>query len=176
MSNITYPAAFGRLCVETSLFDKGLCGFVERPAAFGRLCVETSQNTSLPFRMVIQPPSGGCVLKHLDSLTNTVINSPAAFGRLCVETIEHPQSYDASEPAAFGRLCVETYPALPFSIMVFKPAAFGRLCVETPNSQPCYRPRPPAAFGRLCVETSGDRYTLREPLQPPSGGCVLKPT
>ena len=33
----------------------------------------------------------------------------------------------------------------------------------------------PAAFGRLCVETTGERYTLREPLQPPSGGCVLKP-
>jgi len=34
-----------------------------------------------------QPPSGGCVLKHLFGLQ--LINEPstAAFGRLCVETM-----------------------------------------------------------------------------------------
>ena len=58
----TDPAAFGRLCVETSnllQFDK-----LTSPAAFGRLCVETyaSKDVMCPFS---QPPSGGCVLKHL---------------------------------------------------------------------------------------------------------------
>ena len=35
----TYPAAFGRLCVET-VAQSNAAGF-RRPAAFGRLCVET---------------------------------------------------------------------------------------------------------------------------------------
>ena len=34
-----YPAAFGRLCVETYNRDKK--AFLQEPAAFGRLCVET---------------------------------------------------------------------------------------------------------------------------------------
>ena len=32
-----------------------------------------------------------------------------------------------------------------------------------------------AAFGRLCVETYGCRRLCLYLLQPPSGGCVLKP-
>ena len=35
----------------------------EAPAAFGRLCVETSM-LSMKLKTKIQPPSGGCVLKH----------------------------------------------------------------------------------------------------------------
>ena len=33
----------------------------------------------------------------------------------------------------------------------------------------------PAAFGRLCVETVGNTALLSSTIQPPSGGCVLKP-
>ena len=55
-----YPAAFGRLCVETTMkgFEKGAW----LPAAFGRLCVETCSGIRLP-AATCQPPSGGCVLK-----------------------------------------------------------------------------------------------------------------
>ena len=55
------PAAFGRLCVETS--QKFITRGLDVPAAFGRLCVETNR--------------GGYITPSL---------SPAAFGRLCVET------------------------------------------------------------------------------------------
>ena len=56
------PAAFGRLCVET---DKGASlEIVMNPAAFGRLCVETQIATPFVLVFVIQPPSGGCVLKQ----------------------------------------------------------------------------------------------------------------
>ena len=55
------PAAFGRLCVETSIFFDGR--FFFSPAAFGRLCVETDW---------LAVDFGGW--------------RPAAFGRLCVET------------------------------------------------------------------------------------------
>ena len=38
---VLYPAAFGRLCVETGA---GLdCTALPSPAAFGRLCVETGE-------------------------------------------------------------------------------------------------------------------------------------
>ena len=32
----------------------------------------------------------------------------------------------------------------------------------------------PAAFGRLCVETMQTKGKWSSPIQPPSGGCVLK--
>jgi len=56
------PAAFGRLCVETShaLYVSSAFG----PAAFGRLCVETNCSVLIPLNLATQPPSGGCVLKH----------------------------------------------------------------------------------------------------------------
>ena len=56
------PAAFGRLCVETSCPARWFVP--KRPAAFGRLCVETLH--LMEYRLfAFQPPSGGCVLKHL---------------------------------------------------------------------------------------------------------------
>ena len=56
------------------------------------------------------------------------------------------------------------------------PAAFGRLCVETINPVISSARKTPAAFGRLCVETFGLVVALFVLLQPPSGGCVLKPS
>ena len=57
----TQAAAFGRLCVETNkaLSILAVCS----AAAFGRLCVETISEP-LEFELAVQPPSGGCVLKH----------------------------------------------------------------------------------------------------------------
>ena len=56
------PAAFGRLCVETTVWSMGLC---------------------MPYS---QPPSGGCVLKQYGDPCWVANMVPAAFGRLCVET------------------------------------------------------------------------------------------
>ena len=54
------PAAFGRLRVETVITPFATVQIA--PAAFGRLRVETTMG--MPFGAVmIQPPSGGCVLK-----------------------------------------------------------------------------------------------------------------
>ena len=77
-------------------------------------------------------------------------------------------------PAAFGRLCVET-DILNLLLIGGFPAAFGRLCVETLAVEPPLQPLPPAAFGRLCVETQNQRLDGTASIQPPSGGCVLKP-
>ena len=55
------PAAFGRLCVETSQGTP--LKEITKPAAFGRLCVETDWEEDDEAKMT-QPPSGGCVLKR----------------------------------------------------------------------------------------------------------------
>ena len=60
------------------------------PAAFGRLCVETAYCLYAGNQSGSQPPSGGCVLKHIDSNSEYSYKQPAAFGRLCVETILTP--------------------------------------------------------------------------------------
>ena len=121
------------------------------PAAFGRLCVETNIARALLTLLQAQPPSGGCVLKPMETIHLIGGNEPAAFGRLCVETSVIIRVSDGTKPAAFGRLCVETSVIIRVSDGT-KPAAFGRLCVET--------------FGY-----SSHFCTMR---QPPSGGCVLK--
>ena len=56
------PAAFRRLCVETKLVIETEEVELD-PAAFRRLCVET---VAVPCQLffAVQPPSGGCVLKH----------------------------------------------------------------------------------------------------------------
>ena len=77
------------------------------PAAFGRLCVETS-SLDLVSNGIAQPPSGGCVLKLFISERDIISKVPAAFGRLCVETSPPNPSNPSLRPAAFGRLCVET--------------------------------------------------------------------
>ena len=58
----TYPAAFGRLCVETRLLQYRQ--MTVQPAAFGRLCVETAIKEIDKKTCNDQPPSGGCVLKQ----------------------------------------------------------------------------------------------------------------
>ena len=39
-------------------------GIGKPPAAFRRLCVETTVGEIVNFLAIAQPPSGGCVLKH----------------------------------------------------------------------------------------------------------------
>ena len=124
----------------------------EAPAAFGRLCVETVFRWWLLGSAIIQPPSGGCVLKpsrHIGK--NRRMSQPPSGGcvlkPICSTFKNMPQ-----EPAAFGRLCVETLHALS-PAPAGSPAAFGRLCVETKSRKDCWW------------------YACS---QPPSGGCVLK--
>ena len=55
-----------------------------------------------------QPPSGGCVLKHCECWRRRQMAAPAAFRRLCVETLFVQGERQVGAPAAFRRLCVET--------------------------------------------------------------------
>ena len=103
------PAAFGRLRVETG----NGCGHDDKtaqPPSGG--CVLKHIGYLLGTVFVIQPPSGGCVLKHIGYLLGTVfVIQPPSGG--CVLK---PQSYHPPQrtqyPAAFGRLRVETCPVV----------------------------------------------------------------
>ena len=104
------PAAFRRLCVETSRITAFWPAVA--PAAFRRLCVETSRAKSIGLMLPNQPPSGGCVLKPRPRAQLAARAAPAAFRRLCVETSNIGTVPQRRSPAAFRRLCVETRPAV----------------------------------------------------------------
>ena len=102
---------------------------------------------------VLQPPSGGCVLKQRHPpLTPSLCKQPPSGGCVLKPELEVSQKRTALA-AAFGRLCVETD----------KTAFAGDTYGEQPPSGGCVlKPRPgvvaipviwAAAFGRLCVET-----------------------
>ena len=99
-----------------------------------------------------QPPSRGCVLKHIAGLTLTLTSYAAASARLCVETslLQHSQMLLRQLPSRGcvlkhliskrieGRLlqlpprgCVLKLLYLHVNVGIKKAAASARLCVET---------------------------------------------
>ena len=102
----------------------------ERPAAFGRLCVETAW-LSMKTVLLVQPPSGGCVLKPIATQHHDIAHvQPPSGGCVLKRSVLAVSAITIAAPAAFGRLCVETSKTL-YSLPLPAPAAFGRLCVET---------------------------------------------
>ena len=77
------PAAFGRLCVETAWLSMKTVLLVQPPSGGCVLKLFTNNGSKA---CLVQPPSGGCVLKQIFNLLQAVALRPAAFGRLCVET------------------------------------------------------------------------------------------
>ena len=77
------PAAFRRLCVETSTSTKPM-PFLAQPPLGG--CVLKPVLLGCRYRRLPQPPLGGCVLKLMQMGIQYCAVSPAAFRRLCVET------------------------------------------------------------------------------------------
>ena len=84
------PAAFRRLCVETCCY---FCwhGFVVQPPSGG--CVLKHRSADEVRFKRYQPPSGGCVLKPELTIPTEPIPDPAAFRRLCVETSCWPTEF-----------------------------------------------------------------------------------
>ena len=79
------PAAFGRLCVETTMMTKVSALICTQPPSGG--CVLKPCAAACRVRLKPQPPSGGCVLKLRSVVWLGFRIGPAAFGRLCVETL-----------------------------------------------------------------------------------------
>ena len=100
---------------------------------------------------MVQPPSGGCVLKlAIFFLLSTLKKQPPSGGCVLKPQQDRIWWYFA-QAATFGWLCVETL-ALWYAIANAKAATFGWLCVET--------------FRLL--------YSYWLATQPPPRGCVLK--
>ena len=78
-------ATFGWLCVETVLQLINPDINQEQPPSGG--CVLKLLNTYYAPKMEEQPPSGGCVLKLAKLSIEIDQNQAATFGWLCVETM-----------------------------------------------------------------------------------------
>ena len=102
--------------------------------------------------MVVQPPSGGCVLKHFGNRGNLQQTTQPPSGGCVLKLIELKLTERTTVPAAFRRLCVETSLIAPAAACCSQPPSGG--CVLKLNGLPA-------------ATTQAD--------QPPSGGCVLKP-
>ena len=100
------PAAFRRLCVETSAFQQS--AELMQPAAFRRLCVETTSFLANTLATVAQPPSGGCVLKPARRLPLHHAAHQPPSGGCVLKLVITTESVRINNPAAFRRLCVET--------------------------------------------------------------------
>ena len=55
-----------------------------------------------------QPPSGGCVLKPIDEITNGKNSYQPPSGGCVLKLFLKRHGLNQDVPAAFGRLCVET--------------------------------------------------------------------
>ena len=101
----------------------------------------------------MQPPSGGCVLKHAGAIIIWQYDIAATFGWLCVETYKTGLYKLTEKAATFGWLCVETLFVEYKRCASNEAATFGWLCVETFIGEFDKWLSIAATFGWLCVET-----------------------
>ena len=126
---------------------------LRRAATFGWLCVETRQSTALLLFLVRQPPSGGCVLKPVRSISLQRTPPAATFGWLCVETrLACLTIWQPKQPPSGG--CVlKRYQVVGRTEKTKQPPSGG--CVLKHYKIDCDKLDELAAtFGWLCVETS----------------------
>ena len=84
----------------------------------------------LVFLYRVQPPSGGCVLKHGTWCIKALLLQAATFGWLCVETPDvHVIEFADGQPPSGG--CVLKLTQKNALQQLEEAATFGWLCVET---------------------------------------------
>ena len=67
-SELSYPAAFRRLCVETQEYQLLRARHINQPPSGG--CVLKQVVAEVQVVVEVQPPSGGCVLKQFRNTMN----------------------------------------------------------------------------------------------------------
>ena len=145
------PAAFRRLCVETTLPCKSACGCLAQPPSGG--CVLKRKRVPEFCIFTNQPPSGGCVLKLGLSMMCLITYFQPPSGGCVLKPAARTRSWPCCpQPPSGG--CVLKQNAAALGQQLQMPAAFRRLCVETVTSSPAVALAWPAAFRRLCVETA----------------------
>ena len=145
-----------------------------RPAAFRRLCVETTVTTMICRCLCTQPPSGGCVLKPAYYTASAPDRrQPPSGGCVLKPMLCRYLTGFRHQPPSGG--CVLKQTNAERAHCRGKPAAFRRLCVETLDNCrafPVEAYQPPS--GGCVLKQPHNRASPQLPRQPPSGGCVLK--
>ena len=122
----------------------------------------------------VQPPSGGCVLKHSNPKNNAFApHQPPSGGCVLKPDSSIAIMTAAIQPPSGG--CVLKQKGCNRHRPLSFPAAFRRLCVETDRliSRNCLRLFQPPSGGCVLKRKLVERNAPEIP-QPPSGGCVLK--
>ena len=103
--------------------------------------------------MTVQPPSGGCVLKHFFLIFFCFYSvQPPSGGCVLKPDFKFVNNRDMPQPPSGG--CVLKQLGVRKLLTCKGAAAFGRLCVETMiKDSNVHWTLQAAAFGRLCVET-----------------------
>ena len=103
----------------------------------------------------LQPPSGGCVLKHRNPRQTNRSSVAATFGWLCVETVLFfSLEMGNFQAATFGWLCVETPFADDKNAKALRQPPSGGCVLKLAYEAVKRELREAATFGWLCVETS----------------------
>ena len=102
----------------------------------------------------MQPPSGGCVLKHTYITQGIIKALAAAFGRLCVETESELVTSSESEQQPPSGGCVLKQSDKVFAANHTEQPPSGGCVLKLDNTLLSVVKTKAAAFGRLCVETS----------------------
>ena len=122
---------------------------------------------------VRQPPSGGCVLKHLKKYNTMILCSQPPSGGCVLKLLPIDRGLPLLSQPPSGGCVLKLLDGFALKGF-FHPAAFGRLCVETLRTSLhfLFADQPPS--GGCVLKPSLNLKQYHYDHQPPSGGCVLK--
>ena len=124
---------------------------------------------------VRQPPSGGCVLKHLKKYNTMILCSQPPSGGCVLKLLPIDRGLPLlSQPPSGG--CVLKLLPIDRGLPLLSQPPSGGCVLKLLDGFALKGFFHPAAFGRLCVETLRTSLHFLFADQPPSGGCVLKPS
>ena len=147
---------------------------------------------------LLQPPSGGCVLKLYVLLAHKLTHASSHLRVAVCWNVKTLKTKNGLRKAAtFGWLCVETKNLLAVAVQTDSSHLRVAVCWNRPNARTKNRSQTAATFGWLCVETQQQLLPkvkkrsshlrvavcwnidwifafVNQRWQPPSGGCVLK--
>ena len=166
------PAAFRRLCVETTVTTMICRCLCTQPPSGGCVLKPAYYTASAPDRR--QPPSGGCVLKPMLCRYLTGFRHQPPSGGCVLKQTNAERAHCRGKPAAFRRLCVETLDnCRAFPVEAYQPPSGGCvLKLLAVNHNTIGVSQPPS--GGCVLKQPHNRASPQLPRQPPSGGCVLK--
>ena len=123
---------------------------------------------------LLQPPSGGCVLKPVlvEMSDKTVL--AAAFGRLCVETCSICKLLCATRCSRLRAAVCWNYLISPYRLLWLRSRLRAAVCWNTTCKLSCLFKLCSHLRVAVCWNIIVEILFTVLVMQPPSGGCVLK--